>query len=172
MWQRELIDDSNETFILDGICCRFHKVPDISIVQTSESQNYKSALEPNAKMTLDALFLEELNKGPISKQLSRPHRVQAIGAVPKKGSHPSTVSLKCSMLLFRSVILYIYFILWFYLRVLPFELIVSPYCFTAARRFAPLKGNFQKQRGLYPLLFRTRFDIVKLLPALPVLTVF
>ena len=96
-WQEELKHDPDRDFLLDGIAHGFHIVDELSLVRSSDSQNYASALTEITKPKLDALFKEEILQGQLTIQECKPHRVQAIGAVEKKGTDKVRPITDCSM---------------------------------------------------------------------------
>lgn len=78
---------------------------DISLILPAECKNYESALGPSVKPLLDRLFREEILQGRFSLATTKPLRVHAVGAVPKKEcevprpitdcSRPFSCSLNC-----------------------------------------------------------------------------
>lgn len=56
----------------------------------------ESVLNPKAEPILDDLFTEEIAEGKLSVQTHKPIRVQAIGAVSKKGSQKLRPITDCS----------------------------------------------------------------------------
>ena len=88
--------DDDAPFLLDGIAHGFQLVSDISSVTTCDSKNYRSAIDAATKPRLDKLFLEELELQRFTRVDSKPHRIQAIGAVPKKDSSTPRPITDCS----------------------------------------------------------------------------
>ena len=83
-WERELRDDPDRDFILQGIAQGFDIVEDLSSVPTADCSNYASATDKKWKPKLDALFQRELNEGYISQVDYKPLRINSIGAVEKQ----------------------------------------------------------------------------------------
>lgn len=78
--------DEDAKFVLIGIAEGFRLVETLDVIPAVECNNYSSALAPGSKMFLGELFREEELMGRITRQTSKPLRVQALGAVPKKGT--------------------------------------------------------------------------------------
>ena len=88
--------DEDAHFLLDGIAHGFKLVPDISLVSSCDSKNYRSAKDGTTKPLLDKLFLEEVQLQRFTLVDTKPHRIQAIGAVPKKNSTTPRPITDCS----------------------------------------------------------------------------
>lgn len=58
VWLRELVGDTIESFIINGIAHGFKLVPDLSLVTPADCANYRSATDPNIKPLLTELFKE------------------------------------------------------------------------------------------------------------------
>ena len=96
-WIQILHDvDDDASFLLDGIAHGFRLVSDISTVTSCDSKNYRSAIDVTTKPRLDKLFLEELQLQRFTRVDDKPHRIQAIGAVPKKDSSTPRPITDCS----------------------------------------------------------------------------
>lgn len=96
-WCQELFSiDFDHEYLLRGIAMGFEIVPDVPVVPSADCLNYSSALEPNAEKLLDVLFREELAAGKLSLVTQKPVRVNAIGAVSKKGSLTPRPITDCS----------------------------------------------------------------------------
>ena len=96
VWYYYLNNEADGQFLLHGIAHGFRIVPDLNDVQPADCPNYSSALAPDVKPLLDSLFLEELERGRLSRQANKPIRIQAIGAVPKTGSTVPRPITDCS----------------------------------------------------------------------------
>ena len=66
------------------------------MVTACDSKNYRSAIEPSTKPLLNQLFREELQLQRFTAVDQKPHRIQAIGAVPKKDSKTPRPITDCS----------------------------------------------------------------------------
>ncbi|MCP4545470.1 MAG: hypothetical protein GY835_03255 [bacterium] len=96
-WISSLASDRDRQFILSGLCFGFRLVPaDLPDIPPADCQNYASALDPAVKPRLDALFQSELDAGKLCLSATRPTRVHAIGAVPKKDSPDFRPITDCS----------------------------------------------------------------------------
>ena len=108
-WKAELQNDIDALFLLDGITYGF-KLIDFPIeeILPSDAHNYSSALSEDNKATLDKLFQSEIMLGRFTKQLIKPFRIQAIGAVPKKDSTVPRPITDCSRPFNNSLNEYLY----------------------------------------------------------------
>jgi len=109
-WLLYLADDRDRDFIIDGLAVGFRILPanyDFTLPDPSFCTNYSSATTDPAKPFLDDLFLQELAEGKLSIQSSAPRRINAIGAVPKKGSDSFRPITDCSRPLTNSLNSYI-----------------------------------------------------------------
>lgn len=87
-WATELFPDAPDAeFLLCGIAQGFNLVENIDVVYKAECTSYRSALQLTVQPFLGDLLNEELKMGRITEQVLKPIRVNAIGAVPKKGSN-------------------------------------------------------------------------------------
>ena len=81
-WERELVDDPDRDFLLDGIRNGFRVVDRDVPIQSVECKNYKSALGEN-KHLVDAIVNKEILEGRYRIVSEKPTIVSALGAVPK-----------------------------------------------------------------------------------------
>lgn len=88
--------DFDSQILLEGIANGFRIVPGITDNQPAECANYPSALEPKVKALLDGHFETELMKGKLLYVKKKPLRVNAMGAVPKKGCNTPRPITDCS----------------------------------------------------------------------------
>lgn len=98
-WYRDLNEDPERHFLLDGFMRGFRIIPDLSIVTPAVGKNYSSALCASVKALLDKIVLEELEAGQISRQTYIPIRVHSIGTVSKKDSDVPRPITDCSRLI-------------------------------------------------------------------------
>lgn len=95
-WEQLLVNDFDQAFLLNGIVSGFRLVPINAVIPNADCPNYSSTLTREAKPFLDKLFSQELREGKLSLQHSKPHRIHAIGAVPKKGTNEFRPITDCS----------------------------------------------------------------------------
>ena len=87
-WDKELSDDPDRIFILDGLRFGFKLMleSDPSCIVAYESDNYSSATCPDFKPEMDSLFTKELALGRISMVQTKSRCLHPIGCVPEKDS--------------------------------------------------------------------------------------
>ena len=85
-WKKELFNDIDKTFILDGICSGFKILDDIATLHDIDCGNYRSSTCPENFKQVQLQVLEEINKGHYIVSTTKPKMVSAKGAVPKKNS--------------------------------------------------------------------------------------
>ena len=97
-WYKELSDDPDRNFILDGLRFGFKLIPEYgpSCIVAYESGNYSSATCPDFKPEIDGLFTKELALGRISMFQTKPRCVHPIGRVLKKDSRKFCPITDCS----------------------------------------------------------------------------
>ncbi|CAH3168712.1 unnamed protein product, partial [Porites lobata] len=97
-WDKELSDDPDRIFLLDGLRFGFKLIPesDPSCIVAYESDNHSSATCPDFKPEMDSLFTKELALGRISMVQTKPRCVHPIGRVPTKDSGKSRPIADCS----------------------------------------------------------------------------
>ena len=93
MWNRELADDEDREFLLDGIKHGFHITNVTKQMQGMEMTNYQSVLEKRAEV--EKQIVAELQMGRYRVVQKRPKIVSALGAVPKLGKGVRLI-LDCS----------------------------------------------------------------------------
>ena len=97
MWERELIDDPDRDFLLDGVVNGFQLLPADAKLCPAEMDNYNSAISPSSKEKVEATILEELEAGNYIISPEKPVIVSALGAVPKPDSEDLRLIHDCSM---------------------------------------------------------------------------
>ena len=97
-WDKELLNDPDRSFILDGLSHGFKLIPesDTSCIDSYANDNYASATCSKFKPEIDQLFLNELALGRISRVTTKPQCIHPIGRVPKKDSGKSRPITDCS----------------------------------------------------------------------------
>lgn len=97
VWERELIDDPDKVFLIEGVKDGFQLLPaDASIVQ-AEMDNYFSATTPTSKDKVESSILEEIEAGNYAITTHKPTIISALGAVPKPDSDEIRLIHDCSM---------------------------------------------------------------------------
>ena len=78
--------DLDLPYVVDGLRHGFHIVDNVNVIPQYDRDNYDSAEYDTAKPLLDIFFAKELSLGRISRVVNtKPHCVNSIGAVEKKG---------------------------------------------------------------------------------------
>ena len=97
-WDKELSDDPDRIFILDGLRFGFKLIleSDPSCIVAYESDNYSSATCPDFKPEMDSLFTKELALGRISMVQTKSRCLHPIGCVPEKDSGKFRPITDCS----------------------------------------------------------------------------
>lgn len=86
VWQKELADDRDKEFILDGIRHGFRLTDPDQDIKEVECANYQSATRPDRRPIVEQQLKEEISKGYIITTSKKPRIINAIGAVPKDNS--------------------------------------------------------------------------------------
>ena len=63
MWTKELEDDPDRGFLLDGIVNGFQLIPADATLQPAEMNNYKSATDSTVRDQVEQTLLEEIREG-------------------------------------------------------------------------------------------------------------
>ena len=97
-WEKELLNDPDHSYILDGLHNGFKLIPesDTSCIDSYANDNYSSATCAEFKPEMDQLLLNELALGRISYVSSKPQCIHPIDRLPKKDSGKLRPITDCS----------------------------------------------------------------------------
>ena len=96
-WLKELEQDEDKDFLIDGITNGFELIPADSALAPAEMDNYISATNPSARAKVEQTIREEIREGNYVVTQSSPTLVSALGAVPKPDSDELRLIHDCSM---------------------------------------------------------------------------
>ena len=97
MWDAELTDDPDRTFLLDGIHQGFQLLPKDANIRPAEMDNYFSTTNPAARDKVEETLLSEIEAGNYVSVAGKPTIVSALGAVPKPDLDDLRLIHDCSM---------------------------------------------------------------------------
>ena len=104
VWERELVNDTDLDYLLDGVTNGFKLIDcDVNLIKPYETDNYASAESLDAKPKLDKLICSEILQGKINPAEEKPTCIHAYGAVPKKGTEELRPITDCSRPYGRSI---------------------------------------------------------------------
>ena len=96
IWAKELLNDADKDFILNGIREGFDLIQRDATVLPAFTRNNRSALRPGAKEQIEEQLCKGLSLGHFSSS-NTPHTiVNAIGAVPKRDASELRMIMDCS----------------------------------------------------------------------------
>ena len=96
-WLKELEQDEDKDFLIDGITNGLELIPADSPLAPAEMDNYVSATNPSARAKVEQTIREEIQEGNYVVTQSRPTLVSALGAIPKPDSDELRLIHDCSM---------------------------------------------------------------------------
>ena len=83
VWEKELEEDEDRVFIIDGIKNGFRLTEENLDVKSVECNNYVSATRSDRIQVVESQLKEEIKLGHFIKTAKKPIIVNAIGDVPK-----------------------------------------------------------------------------------------
>ena len=92
-----MAEDKDKDFLLDGIINGFQLLPADSELFPAETDNYGSAVNPEARDKVEQTILQEIKKCNYHISPSKPTIVSALGAIPKPDSAELRRIYDCSM---------------------------------------------------------------------------
>ena len=81
MWTKELEDDPDRGFLLDGIVNGFQLILVDATLQPAEMNNYKSVTDSAVRDQVEKTLLEEIREGNYVVTDTKPTIVSALGAI-------------------------------------------------------------------------------------------
>jgi len=96
IWVKELANDLDRDFILNGVREGFDLIPRDTTVLPAFTKNNRSALRPGAKEQIEEQLCKGLSLGHFGLSNTPPIIVYAIGAVPKRDSSELRLIMDCS----------------------------------------------------------------------------
>ena len=96
IWAKELANDLDRDFILNGVREGFDLIPRDTTVLPAFTKNNRSALRPGAKEQIEEQLCKGLSLGHFGSSTTPPIIVNAIGAVPKRDSSELRLIMDCS----------------------------------------------------------------------------
>ena len=96
IWESELQDDPDKSFLLDGIANGFNIVDDNVNPLPADCENYLSATDPSVKSVVEKQIRLEFENGNYEIVNKRPVIVSALGAIPKQNSDEVRLIHDCS----------------------------------------------------------------------------
>ena len=96
-WLKELEQDEDKDFLIDGITNGFELIPADSALAPAEMDNYISVTNPSARAKVEQTIREEIWEGNYVVTQSKPTLVSALGAVLKPDSDKLRLIHDCSM---------------------------------------------------------------------------
>jgi hypothetical protein len=82
VWEKELLGDKHESYLLDGLRNGFSIVDDQNYPVSTVRQNYRSTSRLN-RSKVEKRLQEEIDKGNYIKTKTKPNNISALGAIPK-----------------------------------------------------------------------------------------
>ena len=96
MWEKELFDDFDKTFLLEGIACGFNIIDDNVNPLPAECENYISATDGLVRDRVESQILNEIAHDHYEIVDKRPTIISALGAIPKPNSDDVRIIHDCS----------------------------------------------------------------------------
>ncbi|KAL9977192.1 hypothetical protein ACROYT_G014570 [Oculina patagonica] len=95
-WIRNLGNDPDRNFIIDGLTNGFEIIPSETVLEKAETSNYKSATAGQFRYKVEKQIREEISKGNYVVTQAKPTIVSALGAIPKPQSDKIRLIHDCS----------------------------------------------------------------------------
>ena len=95
IWAKELVNDADRDFILNGVREGFDLIQRDATVLPAFTKNNRSALRPRAKEQIEEQLCKGLSLGHFGSSNTPPTIVNAIGAVPKRDSSELRMIMDC-----------------------------------------------------------------------------
>ena len=95
-WIRNLGNDPDRNFIIDGLTNGFEIIPSETVLEKAETSNYKSATASQFRDKVEKQIREEISKGNYVVTQAKPTIVSALGAIPKPQSDKIRLIHDCS----------------------------------------------------------------------------